>query len=52
MEKVIEENTAIHFENNKQAANRNAVELKQTFKFPSETLALLSDADKKPAKVI
>ena len=52
MEKVIEENQSIYFMNNRSSASkRNAVELKQTFKFPNEVLYLFSGQDKQPAQV-
>ena len=50
IEKIIEENQEMYFLNNRgAAAKRNAVELKQSLKFPNELLSLFSDADKKPA---
>jgi hypothetical protein len=52
MEKVIEENQASFELNNRgAAAKRNAVECKQTLKFPQEILYLFSDADGMPAKI-
>lgn len=52
MEKVIEENQAYFELNNRgAAAKRNAVECKQTLKFPNEILFLFSDADGLPAKI-
>lgn len=52
MEKVIEENQAFFELNNRgAAAKRNAVECKQTLKFPAEILYLFSDKDGQPAKI-
>jgi hypothetical protein len=52
MEKVIEENQAWWELNNRgAAAKRNAVECKQTLKFPPEILYLFSDNDNVPAKI-
>ena len=51
MEGVIEENEQIFFLNNReQAQKRNAVELKQTLKFPNELLALFGVSGK-PATI-
>ncbi len=51
MEQVIEENEQQTFINNRdQAQKRNAVELKQTLKFPQELLTLFSH-NSKPATV-
>ena len=51
MEGVIEENEQMFFINNRdQAQKRNAVELKQTLKFPDELLALFGSKGN-PAKM-
>jgi hypothetical protein len=53
MERVIEENENLFFQNNRdQAQKRNAVELKSALKFPAELLTLFSDKENKPAKLI
>ena len=52
MEKVIEENQALFELNNRgAAAKKNAVECKQTLKFPPDILYLFSDEDGKPARI-
>lgn len=44
MQKVIEENELLHFKEKRgEAANRNAVELKQNIKIPQEILYLFSE---------
>jgi hypothetical protein len=49
MEQVIEENEQLSFLNNRdQASKRNAVELKQTLKFPMELLMLFIQNFKEP----
>ena len=49
MEQVIEDNEQLTFLNNReQAQKRNAVELKQTLKFPMELLMLFIQNFKEP----
>ena len=46
MQKVLEEKQLLDFKENKgDAANRNAVELKQNIKIPQEILYLFSEVD-------
>ena len=46
MQKVIEEQQLLQFKENRgEAANRNAVELKQNIKLPQEILHLFSEVD-------
>jgi len=47
MQKVIDENELLHFKEKRgEAANRNAVELKQNIKIPQEILYLFSEVGK------
>lgn len=47
MQKVIDENELLHFKEKRgEAANRNAVELKQNIKIPEEILHLFSEVGK------
>jgi len=51
MENVIDENDQLYFLNNRELAQkRNAVELKQTLRFPQELLALFGNISQ-PARL-